>query len=435
MKKTILKTVSLLLVLAMTAVFFAACKTEETPVTTSGSAEDSTASTNVTDAEVVGPTPEEIADALALNDYAQAGLELITEVLIKKYYNTRANTLAGDYGAGGSCSVWGYAAFLEALADSYALFPNEGNIREVYENALTKGMDKYRVKTTIKTPSGTHKDIVYYNATAGQKGDYYYDDNAWVCYQFLNAYVLLKDEAYLERAEELLEFFWTGWDNVLGGGIYWDKSFGGKNTCANGPISVCYLWAYQLTENEDYFDKGKQIYDWMTKVGLRASDGLYNDSVSKDKSFNTWKADYNQGTPLYAACLLYEITGEQKYLTHAEKTAKASLNLAFSSKGGKNPTVSMNGNPIYKAWCVGWLMRGFREYVRITGKAGNYFNYMELVLDKELTTKNNKGLYDPYFLTGDWGGESKTDVLQPSGVCCVFLLCAYYDVFTKPYLE
>ena len=34
--------------------------------------------------------------------------------------------------------------------------------------------------------------------------------------------------------EESLEFLWTGWDEeVHGGGIYWDKSYGGKNTCTN----------------------------------------------------------------------------------------------------------------------------------------------------------------------------------------------------------
>ena len=436
MKKTIIRVVSLILSAIFVMGFLPSCKKEETPQSTDTLTTASGTTAIVTDAPSDKPTPEEIAAKLENNEYAQAGLELVKNVLIKKYYNKSRTNVAGDYGGTGNAFVWGYTAFVEALADCVALFPEEESVRDVYEKVLTTGYDKYRVKGQLKTPSGTYKDIVYYNAGAGGKGDYYYDDNAWVCYQYLNAYNLLHEEEYLKRAEELLEFFWTGWDDVLGGGIYWDKSFGGKHTCANGPIAVCYLWAYQLTENEDYFDKGKMIYDWMTKVGLRASDGLYSDSVNKNKQFNNWKADYNQGTPLYAACLLYEITGEQKYLNNANQTAKAALSLAFNNKGTRTkPNVSMNGNPIYKSWCVGWLMRGFREYVRITGKAGSYFEYMELVLDKELGTKDAKGMYDPYFLTKDWGGESKTDVLQPSGVSCVFLICAYYDIFTAPYLE
>jgi predicted alpha-1,6-mannanase (GH76 family) len=326
---------------------------------------------------------------------------------------------------------------LEALSTTYALYPDNETVKKTYVDALTNGVDKYKVTKATITNTQTKerfKNITYYNASAGGSGDYYYDDNAWICIQFLYAYELLQDEEYLNRAKELLTFFWTGWDDSLGGGIYWDKSYSGKNTCADGPIAICYLWAYQLTQEEDYLTKGTQIYIWM-KETLRDSNYLYKDALGLDGGENSWKADYNQGTPIYAACLLYEITGDESYLKDAKQTAQAALGLAFTSSGrGTNQTVKMNGNPIYKSWCVGWLMRGFMRYVQDSKKAGSYFSYMETVLDKVIAAVDSDGYYDPYFLTGDWGSESVTDVLQPSGVATVMMLCAYYDVYIAPSL-
>ena len=90
--------------------------------------------------------------------------------------------------------------------------------------------------------------------------------------------------------------------------------------------------------------------------------------------------------------------------------------------------LSMQGNPIFKAWCIGWLQRGFLLFESVDPNCTTRAtDYMAKVLDKELTTKNANGYYDPYFSTGDWSGESKTDILQPSGIACTFLLVGLYD--------
>ena len=56
---------------------------------------------------------------------------------------------------------------------------------------------------------------------------------------------------------------------------------------------------------------------------------------------------------------------------------------------------------------------------------------MAVVLKRTLKTQNKKGYYDPYFCTGDWGGESTTDVLQPCGVASVLLLTTYFQEFME----
>ncbi len=349
---------------------------------------------------------------------------LLMRQIIKDYWRTMY--LRTDLNNSTPAVVWGFASFMEAVAEAYRLFPEDKTIQKAYENAMTKGIEKYKVTETIDTPTGQYT-VSYYNAGSGGRGDYYYDDDAWICIQFLNAYELLKDDKYLAEAEETLKFLWTGWDDVLGGGIYWDKTYGGKNTCANGPVAIAFLWAYQITKNEDYLTKGRMVYDWTREVLLDKGSNLYSDAISKSGSINNWKAAYNQGTMIYAGAQLYEITGDETYLTQARATNDASIGLMFSGRGS---ATKMNGNPIYKSWCVGWLARGYIKFYSVDPKKDtSAMTNLEAVLKKTLKSKNKKGYYDPYFMSGGWADESTTDVLQPCGVASVLCLATYYDEF------
>ena len=343
--------------------------------------------------------------------------------IIKDYWRT--TTLRTDLTSSNAAVVWGFAGFLEAVAEAYRLFPDDVTIERAYRNALTKGITQYKVtNATITAPTGDYK-VSYYNAGKGGSRDYYYDDDAWICIQFLNAYELLQDEQFLAEAEETLEFLWTGWDDVLGGGIYWDKSYSGKNTCANGPVAIAFLWAYQLTQKEEYLEKGRMIYDWCREKLLDGD--LYIDSLGVDGGRNNWKAAYNQGTMIYAGAQLYEITGDETYLTQARATNKATISLMFTGRGS---STRMNGNPIYRSWCIGWLVRGFMKFYSVDPeKDTTAMDNMAVVLKRTLKTQNKKGYYDPYFCTGDWASESTTDVLQPCGVASVLLLTTYFEDF------
>lgn len=359
--------------------------------------------------------------------YGEAGLELMLNI-VSDYYML-SNRLRSEPNTANISSVWGVASYIEALAETYRLYPDNQKIASAYAKALDRCLPQYEVKNTIiKTPSGSSYTVTYYNATAGSTGDYYYDDDAWLCIQFLNAYDLLGDEKYLKLAEETLEFLWTGWDDVLGGGIYWDKSYSGKNTCANGPVAISFLWAYQITQKAEYLERGKMIYDW-TRSTLLDND-LYSDSISLDGNMNTWKAAYNQGVMIYAGAQLYEITGDETYYQQTKATMEKTIDHMFDGTGKR---VTMAGNPIYKSWCIGWLTRGFIKYYTIDPeKDGTAMTMLETVLTKELKTKNKDGYYDPYFCTGDWGGESTTDILQPCGITSVFCLTHYYFTELNP---
>ena len=392
-----------------------ACTGSGSEVTT---AETTAATTDVT---TTAPTITLPSDQYE-STFAEPSYQLMRQI-IKDYWRT--TFLRTDPGSSNTAVVWGFASFMEAVAEAYRLFPEDATIKKAYINAMTKGIEQYKVSATITTPDGQKHNVTYYNAGRGGSGDYYYDDDAWICIQFLNAYDLLGDEQFLKDAEETLNFLWTGWDDVLGGGIYWDKSYGGKHTCSNGPVAIAFLWAYQLTQKEEYLEKGRMVYDWTREKLLDGN--LYIDNMGKDGGTNNWKAAYNQGTMIYAGAQLYEITGDETYLKQARATTDASVSLMFSGRGS---AVKMNGNPIYKSWCIGWLVRGYLKFYSVDPeKDTTPMDNMEVVLKKTLKTKNKKGYYDPYFCTGDWSGESTTDVLQPCGMASVLCLTTYYDEF------
>lgn len=401
-----------------------------TPIATSGRATTTGAAATTGATTTPPPSTKDHEAALKSNEYAAIGHALCLKI-IDDYYVEKTHTLRAEPKSNTAAFVWPYATFLETLSDALCLYPEDEKIRSTYVDALSKGLDRYRVKvTTLRTPVGKFSNITYYNSTRGASGDYYYDDNAWICLQFLTAYELLGDKAYLDLALELLEFFKTGIDDELGGGIYWDKTFASKNTCANGPVAIAFLTAYKYTNVEEYLEIGRSLYDWLNEKLYDG--GLYSDSINKKGEINAWKAAYNQATPITAACLLYEITGESKYLTRANRTQTSATTLCFNIKGrGDDYSASINGNPIYKSWCIGWLMRGYYAHANVSGKQNRAFDAMEFVLKKNESTKTDAGYYDPYFSSGDWKGESTTEVLQPCGVASTYLVCARYDVYLR----
>lgn len=421
MERTSVRILALLLAMMMLLSIAVSCTEKE------GEGEGTTATT--TEATTTTAPVGAISPEIEANKYASAGLELMLKT-IDDYYTKRTNWLKSttkDKNTDSS-AVWGVGSFIEALAETYRIYPDNETVKEIYIDAITELLDCYKVKNaTITTPDKTRHTVTYYNATRNSSGDYYYDDNAWICIQLLEAYKLLGDEKFLEDAETNLEFLWTGWDDVLDGGIYWDKSYGGKNTCANGPVAIAFLEAYQITEKQEYFDRGKAIYDWSNAKLLDGN--LYIDNINVKGEKNNWKAAYNQGTMIYVGSQLYQITGEQEYYTRTKKVVNATLDLMFKVNGS---SVTMNGNPIYKSWCIGWLTRGYIKYYEVDSeKATEPMRRLEAVLDNELKTKNKEGYYDPYFRSGDWTNQDTKDVLQPSGIVSVFCLAGYFDEIVK----
>lgn len=386
------------------------------------------ANTTATIPPVTEPSTDHTAE-LSNNTYAIAGMQLLDET-IKQYYSDRSHTVKTSLTDSNTAFLWPTTAFVEALAESYVLYPENDMVKNCYIDMLDNGFDRFKVtNASLNTPSGSYSDITYYNAANGGEGAYFYDDNAWVCIRYLTAYEQFGKPDYLARAEEILDFLWTGWDDFQGGGIYWDRTYSGnKGGCTNAPAAISYLWAYQLTDNPLYLERGKLLYDWMNEH-LRDANGLYYAEV-----YHPWQPCYDQGTMIYASCLLYTITGDRHYYDMANATAESVVAHMFTVEdNGESQTVSMRRNPIFKSWGVGWLTRGIIRFISIEPHQSVFMTNLKQVVDQTLTTKDANGQYDPFFCApgNDFWTEDYFDseVIQPSGIVIVLQLVAYYDVY------
>ena len=164
--------------------------------------------------------------------------------------------------------------------------------------------------------------------TKGNGHDKYYDDNAWVIITFAEAYQLTGDAAYLARARETARFVASGWDEQLGGGIWWHQLHkdDSKNTCANGPAAVGYLALARLTPRDEaarWLAEARKTVDW-TCEKLQASDGLFDDRIIvATGKVKEGKLTYNAALMLRACVGLYRQTGQAEYLENAKRIARA----------------------------------------------------------------------------------------------------------------
>ncbi|GAB4469289.1 MAG: hypothetical protein OHK0029_41840 [Armatimonadaceae bacterium] len=154
--------------------------------------------------------------------------------------------------------------------------------------------------------------------------DKYYDDNAWMVITFSEAYDLTGERRFLVRAVQTMDYVLSGWDEKLGGGIYWRQDHKSKNTCSNAPSAHAALVLYRQTKDQRYLDWATRIVNW-TKRTLQAPNNLYwdNQNIANGEIEKTqWT--YNTALMIRSHLGLYRATQDRRHLTEAERLAVAS---------------------------------------------------------------------------------------------------------------
>lgn len=154
--------------------------------------------------------------------------------------------------------------------------------------------------------------------------DKYYDDNAWMALNYLRLYTLTRDKQWLRWAQEVHRFVWSGWDEQLGGGIYWHQGRKSKNTCSNAPALVSALWLYALTRAEEYLEQAKRIHTWLSACLQDPEDGLFWDNIQLDGQVDRTKFPYNTALVIQANLWWYRLTRGEEYLHETTRLARAS---------------------------------------------------------------------------------------------------------------
>ena len=161
----------------------------------------------------------------------------------------------------------------------------------------------------------------YFSSPDGD--DKYYDDNAWLVLGFVEAYELTKDPKFLDWARRTQKFVLSGYDEKLGGGIYWRPDNKSKNTCVNAPAAVGALRLYEMGD-KDQLQWAQRLCTW-TKATLQDKDGLYWDNISAEGKIEKTKWTYNTALMIRANLGLYKATKDAKYLAEARREADAGI--------------------------------------------------------------------------------------------------------------
>ncbi|WP_320111934.1 glycoside hydrolase family 76 protein [Draconibacterium orientale] len=280
-----------------------------------------------------------------------------------------------------------------------ALFHTTGN--EKYSCLLQKkilpGLDNYFDNT--RTP-------VCYQSYISSEGhsDRFYDDNIWLAIDFCDLYRMTGNVAYLQSSEQLWDFVASGWDEQLGGGIYWcEQKKKSKNTCSNAPASVLALKLFEATKDSSYFNRGAEIYHW-TKSNLQdTTDFLYFDNIGLNGKVDRRKYSYNSGQMLQASALLYRHTNDKKYLKEAQNIATSAIEYFttdFTTKNGEIIRLFKNTG----SWFNAVLFRGYIELYKLDQDPKFIQIFQQNMDHLWLAVKDKNGLFGK-----DWSGEKEDE--------------------------
>lgn len=277
-------------------------------------------------------------------------------------------------------TLWPYTIYVEAVGERVDADPKNAAVRAEYQKCL----DTFEIYLQRGRRDGL---MAYACGTTGTTGqwDRFYDDNAWVCLEFIHAYErgFGSGKHYLDKAIAVAEFCYSGWDtgNALGipGGVFWvEGSKNEKNTCINAPLAYAYALLYEKTKNSTFLDRAKQIYDWTKKYMMNPpvegqedrDDYLYYDRVElKDGQINWDRTPraYNVGNMIAAGAKLYKITGNKQYLTDAQLSAAASYNRFgkdITRNGVKRYAFSTPDDAMF-TWFNSNLLKGYLELYKV----------------------------------------------------------------------
>lgn len=262
----------------------------------------------------------------ARGTYAKNAAE-VTAYIHKNFWNRKTDLYATAIDKDTPDFIWGGGVMFSALVAAARHDTAYKSIMRKYYDGLEGYWD-----TKVKIPG-------YEPApTFGGGSDKYYDDNAWMTIMFLEAYEITDDSRYLKRANEVMDFVMSGWDEEAGGGIWWHEGHkdGSKNTCVNAPAAVGSFRLSKFSDPkvaEQRIADGVKIVKWTTKT-LRGSNGLFGDAIKvATGEVNGGQLTYNTALMIRAYLCLYALTGEDPYLDEAATMGKTAVSMLDSKTG------------------------------------------------------------------------------------------------------
>lgn len=289
--------------------------------------------------------------------------------------------------------LWPYSGVFSAANAIYKATKDQKYL-DLIDNKILPALEEYL--DTERHPFGYSSYI-----NRAPLSDRFYDDNIWIGIDYTDLYLATNEASYLKKAEMVWNFVYSGFDNELGGGIYWvEQNRKSKHSCSNAPAVVLAVKLYLATENKDYLDKATTLYNWTNEHLQDKEDLLYYDNIALDGTVDKKKYAYNSGQMLQAATLLYNVTKEERYLNEAVALSEACYKRFFHDFRTDSGSFRILNNG--DIWFSAVMVRGFVELYKVNKDATYIKSLSESLKYAWEHMKDANGLFGT-----NWDGENQ----------------------------
>ncbi|MDR1864171.1 MAG: family 43 glycosylhydrolase, partial [Bacteroidales bacterium] len=293
------------------------------------------------------------------------------------FFDTSKNLYSTKSNKKGVAAIWTQAIYWDMLMNAYKR-TNDRKYYAMIEDLYRGGYDYYD-KYNWNNP------VVWF----------IYDDIMWWVISFARAYEITGDGKYLEHSVSGFNRVWYGAPGVdngsydsENGGLYWGWKHDqrGKTACINYPTVIAAMTLYNITKEQSYLDRAKEIYEWSRNTLFDKNNGRVADHKVGNNRANWTLHVYNQATCIGAAVMLYRETKEQAYLDDAVLAADYTWN-NMSESSGILPFENGIEQGIYTAIFSQYIIRLIED-----GNQGKYIDWMRYNANKGWANRDSRNL-------------------------------------------
>jgi predicted alpha-1,6-mannanase (GH76 family) len=224
--------------------------------------------------------------------------------------------------------------------DSYAPWWQSGNGLQALLDYSARTRSRTYLKTLENTVELQRTPLPWWPEGEGEFRADSTDDTGWWALAMVRAYDLTRDKRYLDIAQTDEEYIHRYWDDVCGGGVWWDipgKSY--KNAISfELYFKLLASLHNRIPGDTVYLGRAQSAWRWFESSGMINGDGLVGDGLQTQSGScasdngTTWT--YNQGVVLGGLAELYRATGDRTLLTRARQIADAVIDSGRLSPNG-----------------------------------------------------------------------------------------------------
>lgn len=245
----------------------------------------------------------------------------------------------------------GLAHYKENTAGGHSGFWEQAEQIEMIEDAYERSHDsatRHMIARSIAGFVDAHHAVWTRNK--------FNDDITWMTIACARGYLDTGYNAYRQLAKQNFDAMYSrGWDNALGGGLWWTTDKGSKNACIDGPATIAACLLCQITRDESYLAKAKAMYAWERNNLFDPTTGAVHDNMRANGHIGRKTFTYNEGTFIGAADFLWKLTDDTNYLNDALLAAKFTRDII--SDDGRLPAYGNGDAAGFNGIFMRWMAR------------------------------------------------------------------------------